>query len=128
MTGVYLFDLVSQQAHYLAVRQSMIAGNVANANTQDYKARDIIPFAEIMARTATASLSTTASGHLNAADPSFSTTKIKASDAWDRLSTSSSVSLEQEMLKAAEISRAHSLNVAITKAFDRMLTLSIKNS
>jgi flagellar basal-body rod protein FlgB len=128
VTGVYLFDLVSQQARYLAVRQSMIAGNVANANTPDYKARDVLPFAEVMARTATASLSTTASGHLNAADPPFSATKIKASDAWDALSTSSSVSLEQEMLKASEVSRDHSLNIAITKAFDRMLMLSLKGS
>jgi flagellar basal body rod protein FlgB len=38
---------VRQQARYLAVRQSMIAGNVANANTPDYKARDVLPFAEV---------------------------------------------------------------------------------
>ena len=52
MTGVYLFDLASQQARYLAVRQATIASNVANANTPDYKARDVVPFSEVMARTA----------------------------------------------------------------------------
>ena len=50
MSGVYLFDLASMQARHLAVRQATIAGNVANANTPDYKARDVTPFAEVLAQ------------------------------------------------------------------------------
>ena len=48
--------------------------------------------------------------------------------AWDALSTSSSVSLEQEMLKAGEVSRQHNLNMGITKVFDRMLKAAVRGS
>lgn len=131
MTGVYLFDLASQQARHLAVRQATIASNVANANTPDYKARDVLPFAEVMARTASVGsfgLATTASSHLGAEIAPTVTKSVKGSDAWDALSTSSSVSLEQEMLKAGEVSRDHQLNTGIVKAFHRMLMASVRGS
>lgn len=127
MTGVYLFDLASQQARYLAVRQSTIASNVANANTPDYKARDVVPFSEVMARTASAGMTLTESTHVTSGENRIPTKPVAAADAWDALSTSSSVSLEQEMLKAGEVSRDHNLNMGIVKAFDRMLKAAVKS-
>lgn len=123
MTGVYLFDLASQQARYLAVRQATIAGNVANANTPEYKARDVMPFAQVLAR-AGMELATTSSGHAGAGGLPVRATE--AGDGWDVLETASGVSLEQEMLKASEVSREHNLNLGITKAFDRMLRLATR--
>ena len=38
MTDVYLFSLASQRTAYLSARQTLIAQNVANANTPAYKA------------------------------------------------------------------------------------------
>lgn len=129
MTGVYLFDLASQQARYLAVRQATIASNVANANTPDYKARDVVPFAEVMARTGAASgMTMTESMHVTAGENAIPTRAVSTGDAWDALTTSSSVSLEQEMLKAGEVSRQHNLNMGITKAFDRMLKAAVRGS
>lgn len=128
MTGVYLFDLASQQARYLAVRQATIASNVANANTPDYKARDVVPFSEVMAKTASAGLTMTASAHVTAGEGRIPTKPVSGTDAWDALSTSSSVSLEQEMLKAGEVSRQHNLNMGITKVFDRMLKAAVRGS
>lgn len=123
MSGVYLFDLASLQARHLAVRQATIAGNVANANTQDYKARDVKPFAEVLAQTGF-EMAKTASAHVGGAG---STTQTQAAtDGWDVLETSSSVSLEQEMLKASDVSRDYNLNTGILKAFDRMLKLAVK--
>lgn len=127
MTGVYLFDLASQQARYLAVRQSTIASNVANANTPDYKARDVVPFSEVMARTASAGMTMSESAHVTSGENRIPTKPVAAADAWDALSTSSSVSLEQEMLKAGEVSRDHNLNMGIVKAFDRMLKAAVKS-
>jgi flagellar basal-body rod protein FlgB len=127
VTGVYLFDLASQQARYLAVRQSTIASNVANANTPDYKARDVVPFSEVMARTASAGMALTESAHVTSVEGRIPTKPVAAADAWDALSTSSSVSLEQEMLKAGEVSRDHNLNMGIVKAFDRMLKAAVKS-
>lgn len=123
MSGVYLFDLASLHARHLAVRQATIAGNVANANTQDYKARDVTPFAQVLAQTGIA-MAKTASAHVQGAGLGIAVQDSK--DGWDVLETSSSVSLEQEMLKAGDVARDHSLNTGIVKAFDRMLKLAVK--
>jgi flagellar basal-body rod protein FlgB len=128
VTGVYLFDLASQQARYLAVRQATIASNVANANTPDYKARDVVPFSEVMARTASMGMAMTESAHVTAGEGRIPVKPVAAAEAWDALSTSSSVSLEQEMLKAGEVSREHNLNMGIVKAFDRMLKAAVRGS
>ena len=123
MSGVYLFDIASLQARHLAVRQATIAGNVANANTPDYKARDVTPFAEVLAQTGFG-MAKTASAHVEGAGP-MSRTQASA-DGWDVMETASSVSLEHEMLKAGDVSREHTLNTGIVKAFDRMLKLAVK--
>ena len=122
MSGVYLFDLASMQARHLAVRQATIAGNVANANTPDYKARDVTPFAEVLAQ-AGFGMAKTASAHVGGTGPLTRTQD--STDGWDVLETSSSVSLEQEMLKASDVSREHNLNTGIVRAFDRMLKLAV---
>ena len=124
MTGVYLFDLVSQQARYLAVRQATIAGNVANANTPEYKARDVMPFAQVLAR-AGMELATTSSGHAGAGG--LPVRAAEAGDGWDVLETASGVSLEQEMLKAGDVSRQHNLDTAVVKSFHRMLMAAVRS-
>ncbi|MGE7413774.1 flagellar basal body rod protein FlgB [Methylobacterium tarhaniae] len=124
MTGIYLFDLASMHARYLSVRQSVVAGNVANANTQDYKARDTIPFAQVLARTG-AAMAMTSPAHLGA--PGLGVPVRKDQTGWDVLETSSSVSLEQEMLKASEVSRQHNLDIGVVRSFDRMLKLAVRS-
>ena len=126
MTGVYLFDLAAQQAHHLAVRQATIAGNVANANTPDYKARDVTPFAEVLARTGLA-MAATASAHTEGEGARIPVRTATVRDGWDVLKTASSVSLEQEMLKASDVSREHSLNTGIVKSFHRMLMQAVRS-
>ena len=41
MEPVSLFDLAAKQAQWLSVRQSAIAGNIANANTPGYRRKDV---------------------------------------------------------------------------------------
>ncbi len=125
MSGIYLFDLASMQARHLAVRQATIAGNVANANTPDYKARDVTPFAQVLAR-AGYEMTQTASAHVDGAGAGAGTRVQEARDGWDVLETASAVTLEQELLKAGTVAREHSLNTGIVKAFDRMLKLAVK--
>lgn len=63
MEPVNLFDLASKQAEWLAVRQSSVAGNIANANTPGYTATDVVPFEKVLDQTAV-SLRATQAGHL----------------------------------------------------------------
>ncbi|MFD6320697.1 flagellar basal body rod protein FlgB [Methylorubrum populi] len=125
-TGVYLFDLASQHARYLATRQATIAGNVANANTPGYKARDVVPFAQVLARTGL-DMSSTANTHLATEGNRIPVREAKAAETWEVLQSSSAVSLEQEMLKAGDVSRQHNLDTAVVRSFHRMLMAAVKS-
>jgi flagellar basal-body rod protein FlgB len=117
---VYLFDLASRQAQWLAVRQSTIAGNIANANTPGFKARDVEPFADVLDKTKLAMVATS-DGHIGIDPKRVEGTKVKKSDSLDIVYSGNSVSLEQELMKSGEVSRQHSLNTSIIKSFHRML-------
>ena len=124
---VYLFDLASRQAQWLAVRQSTISGNIANANTPSYRARDVEPFADVLDKTKLA-MAATSADHIGFSPSHAEGTKIKKADTWDTVYSENSVSLEQELLKAGEVNRQHSLNTNIVKAFHRMLMSSVRTS
>ncbi len=48
MQPIQLFDLASRQAEWLTIRQEVVAGNIANANTPKYRAKDITPFQAVL--------------------------------------------------------------------------------
>jgi flagellar basal-body rod protein FlgB len=125
-TGVYLFDLATQHARYLATRQATIAGNVANANTPGYKARDVMPFAQVLARTGL-DMASTAKTHIDSQGTRIPVREAKSSETWEVLESSSAVSLEQEMLKAGDVSRQHNLDTAVVKSFHRMLMAAVRS-
>lgn len=126
MEQVSLFSLATQQARWLAVRQSAVAGNVANANTPGYGAVDVAPFEKILDKTGV-SMAATQAGHMSArtAESGFNV----AQDEGDvsLLPSKNSVVLENELMKAGEIRRGFELNTAIVKAFHRMMMMSSKS-
>lgn len=124
-SGVFLFDLASRQSQWLSVRQSAISGNIANANTPGYKARDVQPFSAAMDQ-AKLQMSATSPMHMGVEGTPGTATKVKKADSWDTFVSGNSVSVEQEMLKAGEVSRQHQLNTSITRSFHRMVLASVK--
>jgi len=124
---VYLFDLASRQAQWLAARQTTISGNIANANTPGYRARDVEPFADVLDKTKLA-MAATNGGHIGFDASRPETAKLKKAETWDTVYSKNSVSMEQELIKAAEVDRQHSLNTSIVKAFHRMFMTSVRAS
>jgi flagellar basal-body rod protein FlgB len=124
---VYLFDLASRQAQWLAARQSAISGNIANANTPGYRAKDIEPFADMLDKTKLA-MAATNSGHIGFDATRPESMRVRKADTWDTVYSKNSVSLEQELVKAGEIDRQHSLNTGIVKAFHRMLMSTVRTA
>jgi len=124
---VYLFDLTSRQAQWLAARQTTISGNVANANTPGYRARDVEPFADVLDKTKL-TMAATNGGHIGFEPSRAEAAKVKKSENWDTVYSKNSVSLEQELIKAGEVNRQHSLNTSIVKSFHRMLLSSVRTS
>ncbi len=125
MEPVNLFDLASKQAEWLAVRQSSVAGNIANANTPGYTATDVVPFEKVLDQT-NVSLRATQSGHLGfgASEAGFA---VRPQDFTGVLLPSkNTVVLEDELLKAGEVRRSFELNTAIVKAFHSMMMTAVK--
>ncbi|MER9329600.1 flagellar basal body rod protein FlgB [Mesorhizobium sp. M0488] len=126
MEPVSLFDLAAKQAQWLAVRQSAVAGNIANANTPGYTANDVEPFEKVLDRAAV-SLQTTQAGHLgNAATNAGFAIKPQEDDG-GVMPSKNSVVLEDQLLKAGEVRRSFELNTAIVKAFHSMMMMAVKS-
>ena len=125
MQPLALFSLASQQAGWLSTRQATIASNVANANTPGYRAQDVQPFAAVLSHLQLP-MATTAPGHIQPASLAGERTKVKTSESWDVVHSGNSVNLEQEMMKAGEVNRAHALNVNIVRSFHQMLINAVK--
>jgi flagellar basal-body rod protein FlgB len=125
MGPVYLFDLVSRHNQWLSVRQTVIAGNVANANTPGFRALDVKPF-EAEVEQAKLKMAATRADHLSFDDTGAQTTEVREGAPWDVTHSGNSVSLEQEMIKGGEVGGAFRLNTSILKAFHRMMLASSK--
>ncbi len=125
MEPIYFFDAAANQARWLAVRQNAVSQNIANVNTPRYGAVDVEPFESVIAKTHL-SLASTAPGHIAATPGEELTTRQKKTDSWSVVHSGNSVSLEQEMIKAGEVSRQYSLNTNLVKSFHRMLMTAMK--
>lgn len=101
-----IFQMAGGLAAYSSSRQSVIAGNIANADTPGYRARDIAPFSETYrADNNEAPLRATRAGHI--AQPNADSTFIRQIDSPGATAPNgNTVSLETEMMKAAEV-RVH---------------------
>ncbi len=125
MAPVQLFDLASQQARWLSARQVTVAANIANANTPGYKAMDVPAFEAVLNDTNLA-LTTTNASHISFEPLSAEALSASEERPWEVTPSGNSVSLEQELLKAGEVTSAFSLNRGVVKAFNQMLMTSIK--
>ena len=48
--GMALFDLAERRLAWIDRRQGLLAQNIANANTPGYMAKDLVPFAQTLAK------------------------------------------------------------------------------
>ncbi len=125
MSDVYLNQLTSQRTAYLSARQSLIAGNVANANTPGYKALDVAPFSAVLQQTAIA-MATTNPAHLTPTAQEIDPPKPREEDAATATVSGNSVDMEGEMVKLGEINRDYSEATAIKKIFHQMFIQALK--
>lgn len=109
-----IMTLASSRAAYAAERQSVIAGNIANADTPGYRARDLPAFDRIYRDTATYPMRESRAGHLGSGGTSPG---LIARPAGDHMSPNGNdVSLESEMVKSAEAQRDHDLALAVMRS------------
>ena len=135
-----LFRLAGARMDYLAERQSVIARNIANADTPGYTARDLTPFsfANVMARQGGTAASTgpglemarTSTAHLTATPAASAAVTAagvpaKPSGNYGEKPDGNRVSIEEQMIKAADNTSAFALVSAAYAKSISIMKLSI---
>lgn len=87
--GLTLFQLASARMDWLSARQKTVATNIANADTPDFRAKDITSFEDFLS--------------------SGSAQEREAESAWDQSLDGNRVVLEEQMLLATETEENHRL-------------------
>lgn len=112
-----IFRLAGGLARHAGARQSLVAANIAHADSPGYKARDLAPFADALAESGAAhGLRTTRAGHRGgtggegAADLQF---RIQTDPDSVGTPNGNTVSLETEMIKAAEVRQQHDMALSV---------------
>ena len=111
-TKLSLLRLASDLAAHATARQSVIAENIAHADTPGYRARDIPGFAEAMNEPTGFAPRATRPGHMAYPDqPRFEPREETALGA--ETPNGNSVSLEDQMVRAAELRSSHEMALGV---------------
>ena len=118
---------IMRMAHLLAshsaARQAVIAANVANADTPGYLARDIAPFGEIYRPSETGALRATRPGHIGAVTrENYTEDHVRAGP---DSPNGNSVTVETEMIRAAEVRHAYDMALAVYTSAKTILRTSL---
>lgn len=121
-----IFNMAQSLAKYSAARQSIIAENVANADTPGYRARDLASFSDTYGADASTPMRATRPGHFLTSD---STTQEPQAQTVYRPGAQSpngnSVSIEQEMFAAASAKQEHDQALAVYRSALSVLRASV---
>lgn len=123
-----LFSMITSQMEWLSTRQKVLAQNIANADTPNYKAKDIAPldFAA-MARAAgnKLSLKTTSSGHIRASVSMSGSARV--AEVKDGVSSPSGngVIIEDELMKVSETQAEYELITRLYRKHVGMLRTAL---
>ena len=126
MEPVNLFKLASSHNTWLSERQLTIAANIANADTPNFRAQDVAPFA-VSVENARMTMAMSNPNHMPA--PASATGAIvERQPENDPLTKHSgnTVSIDRELLKAQSVRKSFAMNAAIIKAFHGLILASTK--
>lgn len=119
-----ILRLAGALAAHTAERQSLVARNVANADTPGYRARDLPDFADIYRSGPDATLRRSRPGHFAAGiDTAAPIRSIES--AGPASPNGNTVSLETEMIRAVEVKRGHDIALAVYRSSLDMLRASL---
>jgi flagellar basal-body rod protein FlgB len=107
---VRVIAVARAMAAHAAARQSQIAQNVAHADTPGYRPRDLPPFAKVMQEILRAE-SASSTGMRNAGPHRVRLDPVEVPGMASP--NGNAVSLEAEMMRAAEVRSAHDMALAI---------------
>lgn len=105
-------------------RQTAIAQNIANADTPNYRARDVASFKDTFQATDQTQLRATRAGHVHSVDGNVSRPRVVDAPG-PSAPNGNTVSLETEMLKSADVKSAHDRALAVYRSSLTILRTTI---
>lgn len=121
MQSLDILRMAQAYAAHAGLRQQAIAQNVANADTPGYRAREAVGFSEFL--TATSAPGTRAGG--TQAPPPRPRDLIRPDTDAPTAPNGNSVSLEREMMRAAEARQQHEMALGIYSTVRDILRATI---
>ncbi|MGP9788478.1 FlgB family protein [Roseinatronobacter sp. NSM] len=117
--------MAQQMARHAAARQVVISENVAHADTPGYQARDLPSFGDVIGNGL--SMRSTRAGHFGfgAAGPEVSA-RVDTT-ATSRSPNGNTVSLEQQMMRAAETRQSHDMALSVYASARNILRKALGN-
>jgi flagellar basal-body rod protein FlgB len=126
-TRIGLFDLAEKRLIWTAQRQSVLASNIANANTPAFQARDVQSFASVLAGGEPVEPVRTQPAHMTGTLPSglgSLTTDPPAARALD----GNTVALDRQLTKVADTETTQALVTSIWKKYMGMFNTALGRS
>jgi flagellar basal-body rod protein FlgB len=126
-TKIGLFDMAEKRLVWTAQRQSVLAGNIANANTPAYQARDIDSFASVLAGQGGVEPTRTQPGHLAGTLPS-GLASVTKDPPKARALDGNSVALDEQLTKVADTETTQALVTTVWKKYMGMFSMALGRS
>jgi flagellar basal-body rod protein FlgB len=126
-TKIGLFDLAEKRLTWTAQRQAVLAGNIANANTPGFRARDVTSFADVLAGTGSMAPVQTQPGHLAGSLPTGVASLAKQRSTV-RARDGNAVALDEQLTKVADTETTQSLVTSIWKKYVGMFNTALGKS
>jgi len=120
-SDIPLFALASRRLAWIDARQTVLAQNVANADTPGWRARDLKPFAAALGAAGVA-LAQTAPGHLPGTAGGALAVVLQDGE---RSPDGNGVALDRELTKLADTDAAHELVSNVTRKYLSMFRTAI---
>lgn len=121
---IEMMRMARAMGHHVAQRQIVTARNIANADTPGYRAVDLPAFADSYRDGPAPAMRTTRAGHLP--PPAWADGAIRPITVEGQASPNgNSVSLEAEMVRAAELKRQHDMAIGIYRSALNLMRSSI---
>ena len=121
--SVNILNLASAMARHAAQRHTVLSENIANADTPNYKAKDLEPFAEAFTRLSQSGQSF--SQQLNSAHGNSVWREETISGSGITSPNGNTVSLEDQMMRSIEAQQDHMAATAIYKKAMGLLRTSL---
>jgi flagellar basal-body rod protein FlgB len=126
-TQIPLFDLAEKRLTWTAQRQSVLAANIANANTPGFQARDVESFANVLAGSTPIQPVRTQPAHMAGTEPTGLASLI-TDPPESRALDGNSVKLDQQLTEVADTQTTQSLVTSIWKEYMGMFNTALGKS